>query len=319
MGRVELSHDFHGPGRLATAAHGEAGGMTTSHARRSEPRDAQLPDAESSGESADQLAERVTEYGWVAKGLVFMVIGLVALELARRGTTSSDADQVGALQQLTEAPAGRVLVLAVGAGLLLFACWQMWSAFRRDSDDLLGLLKRIGWAGLSVVYATIGLTGLEIGIEGPAADVVSGEGGATSPDGLAQRLLGLPGGRVTVIAVGIGTLAVAVYHLRKGLRQDFLGDIDTEGLTRLQCRGLTVLGVAGFGARAVLLGIAGYLFVVAAWRYDADEAAGIDEALRTLAGAPFGRALLGVCAVGIFAAGTYDLVTFRRQRLVEDD
>lgn len=271
----------------------------------------------SSDTDADDLAEKVTEYGWVAKGLLFMVIGLVALELARRGTSTSDADQVGALQQLTDAPAGRVLVFGVGVGLLLFASWQLWSAFRRESDDLLGVLKRIGWAGLSLTYGMIGFTGLQIALKGPAARSDGGGESATSPDGLAARLLGVPGGRLIVAAIGIGTLAVGVYHLRKGLKRDFLDDIDTSDLERWQCRALTVLGVAGFAARALLLGIAGYLFIVAAWRFDPDEAAGIDEALRTLAGAPFGRALLALCAVGVFAAGTYDMVTFRRQRLVD--
>jgi hypothetical protein len=38
-----------------------------------------------------------TRVGWVAKGLLFVVIGLIGLDIARRGWSSEDADQRGAL------------------------------------------------------------------------------------------------------------------------------------------------------------------------------------------------------------------------------
>lgn len=259
--------------------------------------------------------------GWLAKGSLFVIIGVLGLEIARRGFASESADQQGALQELASTPFGRVGVFVVALGLLAYAIWQGGAAITRgtdtddvDPEDLLHTAKRIGWAGLSLLYGLLAVTGLEIAWRGEGA-VDDGKDGATSPPGIADRLLDVPAGWLLAVAVGLGTLAVAAYQLRKGMRAEFLDDIDTAGLGRWTRRALTALGAAGFVARALLVGVAGWLFVDAAWSRDADEAAGLDRSLHTLAEATAGQALLTACALGLVAAGVYDMVTFRRQRI----
>lgn len=276
---------------------------------------------------ADDIAERVTQWGWLAKGLVWVIIGILALRLAQQGSGGDQADQRGALARIADAPAGRLLVAVVGLGLVLFALWKLWEAVRGGDDDdgLVGLAQRIGYAGLGVIYGLLGATGVQIalssndpGSSSGSSGSGSGEGGPTSPSGIAEILLDLPAGPVLVFAVGAGTLAVAAYHLYKGLARDFFDDIDTADLDRWQRRGVAALAVPGFSARALVLGLAGWTFLVAAWQYDADEVAGLDDALRKLASAPAGRVLLGACAVGLVAAGLYEMVIAHRQRLVDD-
>ena len=271
------------------------------------------------GESTEVIA-MATRVGWVAKGLLFVVIGLIGLDIARRGWSSEDADQGGALATIAAAPAGRVLVGVMGVGLLLYAAWQLWSGFvgRVESpfQDPLDAASRIGSVGLSLVYGLLGVTGVEVAVTGRAAS--TGESGSTSPEGISTFLLGFPAGRVGVGAIGLVTFGVGVYHLQKGWRLQFVEDIDRSGLSTAAKRALIVLGVAGFTARSLMLFIAGALFVVAAWQHNGDDAAGLDESLRTLAAAPGGRLLLGGAAVGLIAAGVYDTLTFRRQELADD-
>ncbi len=261
-----------------------------------------------------------TRVGWVAKGLLFVVIGLIGLEIARRGWSSEDADQGGALATIAGAPAGRVLVGVMGVGLILYAAWQLWSAFvggvESPFEDPLDLASRIGSVGLSLVYGLLGVTGVQVAVTGRRES--AGESGSRSPEGISTLLLGLPAGRFAVFAVGLVTIGVGVYHLQKGWRLGFVDDIDRSGLSTAGNRALIVLGVAGFTARSLMLFIAGALFVVAAWQHDADDAAGLDESLRALAAAPGGRLLLGATAVGLIAAGAYDSLTFRRQELAGD-
>ena len=261
-----------------------------------------------------------TRVGWVAKGLLFVVIGLIGLDIARRGWNSEDADQGGALATIADGPAGRVLVGVMGVGLLLYAAWQLWSAFvgevENPFEDPLDSASRIGSVGLSLVYGLLGATGVQVAVTGRAAP--NGESGSTSPEGISTLLLGLPAGRVGVGAIGLVTIGVGVYHLQKGWRLQFVDDIDRSGLSTAGKRALIVLGVAGFTARSLMLFIAGSLFVVAAWQHNADDAAGLDESLRALAAAPGGRLLLGGAAVGLIAAGVYDTLTFRRQELADD-
>lgn len=269
--------------------------------------------------TATDWTEAVTHYGWLAKGFLFVVIGVLALRLATQGYSSDRADQTGALRLLADGPLGQVLLFATSVGLLMFALWQLGQAIVSDATNPLGLAKRIGWLGLGATYAFLAVTGFQIATASSPAEreqrSSGGESGPTSPEGLTMWLFGIPGGRVIVGLIAIGTLGVAAYHLRKGVQQEFLDDIETDDLDDQTRAALAVAGTAGFAARALVLGLVGSLFIVATWQFDPDEAAGLDQVLRTIAEAPWGRAVLALCAVGLMSAGLYDMTTWRRQRL----
>lgn len=276
------------------------------------------PLAETDG--LDDRVRPLLKFGWIAKGLLFAVIGVLAGELARRGWTREDADQTGALATLADAPAGRLLVALVSGGLALYAVWQLGAALVQNRTEPIHLARRIGWVGLALVYGLIAHTGMQIALHGGSAATDASQdsgGGPTTPGGLSQDLMGLPGGRLVVAAIGIGTMVVAGYHLWKGVSGDFLDDIAIDSVDARWHDALRALGTTGFAARAALLAIAGWLFVEAARTFDPDRAAGIDDSLRTLASVPAGRILLGACGIGLFAAGAYDAITYRWQRIDE--
>jgi hypothetical protein len=284
------------------------------------------PGAMLDASDADDIAETIASVGWLAKGLVFVVIGLLAFELSRTSYGGRQADQRGALATIADVPAGRVLVAAVGCGLCLFALWQLWASVRRDSQGRFHWLKRVGWAGLGVVYGLLGVTGIRVAFATSPETVGSGSGAGqgsptdelrTTPTELTTLLLEVPLGRFVVIAVGVAVGSVGAYQVVKGTTREFLEDIDTHDLDPWHRRFLVVVGAVGFTARALVLGVVGWLFVRAGWRHRPDEAAGLDQALRALADAPAGRVLLGCTALGLVAAGAYDMVTFRRKQLTE--
>ncbi|GJM39551.1 MAG: membrane protein [Acidimicrobiales bacterium] len=252
--------------------------------------------------------------GWLAKGVLFVLVGLLAVGLAQKSYVAEDADQRGALSSLAERPAGTLLVTAVSIGLLGYAAWQMWSVFG-DREGLLAQVKRVGTFGLSLSYGALAIDGLRLAWISPERSP-DGDGEAlTSPEGIADRVLALPVGVVLVIAIGIGVLVVGAYHLQKGVRGEFLDDIDTDDLDRLGRRTLRTLGTTGFIGRAAVLGIAGWLLIDAALRHSPDRAAGMDQSLRALLDAPAGPTLLTATGLAIACAGVYDAVTFRRQRV----
>ena len=65
---------------------------------------------------------RLARAGFVARGLIYCLIGALALEVAF-GKRSSLEDQQGALQTIAQQPFGRFLLVAVGVGLAAFAFW----------------------------------------------------------------------------------------------------------------------------------------------------------------------------------------------------
>lgn len=261
------------------------------------------------------MARRALSIGWLAKGLLYVIVGLISLELARQGRIRTDADQTGALTALVEVALGRVVVFAVSIALVAYAIWQAWSAIAASNDGPIHVAKRIGWLGLAAVHLLLAHTGLLIAWEGGAPPSTSSERGPTTPTGLTRELLDWPAGRAIVIAIGIGTAAVGAYNAWNAVTGEFLDDIETESLTPAEERALRALGTAGVAARAALLVMAGWLFVDAALQRNARRAAGIDDALGELSRAPLGTAILVATGIGLIAAGAYDALTFRRQRV----
>jgi hypothetical protein len=55
--------------------------------------------------------------------------------------------------------------------------------------------------------------------------------------------------------------------------------------------------------------------MIAAVKYDPNKAKGLDGALKTLAGQPYGKWLLGLIALGFLAYGMYGLAESKLRRL----
>ena len=260
---------------------------------------------------------RLTRVGWLSKGFVFVVIGAIALRIATHSWSNGNtpANQDGALDVIAAQPLGTLLLTAVSVGLLVFMVWNLAQAFVPGSTELdpLGVAKRVGWFGLGIFYGLVGVAGLRQAW-GSSGDGRTA-GGATDPAGLTARVLDAPGGRLIVVLAAAVVAAIGLYHARKGWERDFLDDVETDDLSVDQRRWLGRLGVVGFLARGFVLFVVAAFLVEAAIEYDADEAVGLDGALREMASVGQGRALLLATAAGFVMAGLYDMVTFRRQRL----
>src|SRR5689334_411677 len=61
--------------------------------------------------------------GFVARGLVYGIIGFLALKLAF-GAGGKTTDQKGALETVAQQPFGKVLLVLVAIGLAGYACWR---------------------------------------------------------------------------------------------------------------------------------------------------------------------------------------------------
>lgn len=264
----------------------------------------------------------ITRYGWLSKGLVFVIIGVLAIRIASTAWPDQrPADQQGALRTLAEQPFGSTLLAATAAGLSVFMLWNVAQALIPGSTDLtfLGICKRVGWFGLGLFYGALALAGFRLAWSDDGADIADqgGSGVASETDAttLTARLLALPGGRWVAIAVALVILIVALYHCWKGVTFRFVDDLDTTDLDRRTERWIGRLGALGFVARGLVLGVVGGLLLEAAIGFDPDEAVGLDGALRQLADVMYGRLLLGVVGIGLIVAGLYDMITFRRQEL----
>jgi hypothetical protein len=245
--------------------------------------------------------------GLVARGVVYAIIGVLALKLAL-GDGGEATNQQGALRTIADRPFGKTLLVLVAVGLAGYAAWRLvraavgHGAEQRDSrgDRVAALASGIGYA---ILCAT-------------AIKLLAGSStGSGTPKKATGGVLDWSGGPTLVAIAGIVLIGVAGYQAYKGLARKFLEDSKTEQMSPAVEKAFTALGVFGHVARAVVFALIGYGLLKAAIDYDAQKAIGLDGALRELSHASYGPALLGVVAAGLIGFAAYSLADARYRKV----
>lgn len=246
--------------------------------------------------------ERLARVGHAGSGLIHLVIGWIALQVALGGS-SENADQGGALEVLREGPLGAALLWFCVVGLAALALFQLLEGIVGGGEPS----DRAKALGRGVLYGALGLTAFTVARGG------SGDSEESTSE-ITATLMSAPAGQLLVAAVGLGIVAGGGYHLYKGLTRKFTEDLVSTGGGDLG-RGVEVAGMVGYAAKGVALLIVGGLFVLAAWQSDPEEAGGLDTALRSLADTAPGTVLLVVVALGLVLYGVYSFARARFARL----
>jgi hypothetical protein len=143
----------------------------------------------------------------------------------------------------------------------------------------------------------------------------SSGGGSSGPKKATGGVLDWTGGRALVIVAGVVLIGVASYQVYKGVARKFLDDSRTEQMSQGVERAFTALGVFGHTARAVVFALVGYGLIKAAIDFDANQAIGLDGALRKLAHASYGPVLLGAVAAGLVGFAAYSIADARYRKV----
>jgi Domain of Unknown Function (DUF1206) len=249
--------------------------------------------------------ERAARVGHVAKGILYAVVALLALQIPL-GLEGKTTDRQGALRTIAQQPLGEAMLFVLAAGLVGYAAWRFVQAFLdRDHEGtgIKGLAKRASYLARGLLYGGLALLAL-------ALVIGWGSSGGNEKEETA-RAFEYPGGRLVVAAIGAGFLAAGLYNAYRSLTGKFRKHLREHMLGRA-ARGWTiVVGVLGHAARAVVFGLVGIFLLRAAWQYDPQEAIGLDGALRKVAQTEYGEFLLGVVAVGLLAYGFFCFVQAR--------
>ncbi len=247
--------------------------------------------------------------GFVARGLIYGIIGILAIKLAV-GIGGTTTNQQGAMKTIAHQPFGKVLLILVAIGLAGYSLWRLLRALLghgpEDSDSR---FERAAAFGSGIVYAGLCAIAIEI-LLGSASS-----GGSASAHRETAGVFGWPGGTWLVAIAGIILIGVGLFQGYRGLSKDFLKDSKTEQMSA-QVR--TWIGwVGGFGhlARMTVFGLVGVFLIKAAIDYNPRKAVGLDGALAKVSQASYGPFLLGIVAAGLIAFGVYSLSDARYRRI----
>jgi hypothetical protein len=253
---------------------------------------------------------RTARLGFAAKGLVYLVIGLLAL-FAAVGKGGRTTDAHGALRVIGDAAAGRFALGLVGVGLLGYALWRLLAAAsdaERRGSNAKGIALRLGQAGRGLVYGSLGVEALRLLAASTRAN-------GNRAEHWTARVLDAPFGRWAVAAAGAAVVAYGLYQLYRAALKDPRKHLDLADAGAGAAAWVDRLGRFGIAARGVVFVIIGWFLVRAAMQRAPERAGGIDDSLALLAAQPYGRLLLGVVAAGLGAYGAYQLANARYRRM----
>jgi hypothetical protein len=251
---------------------------------------------------------RWVRLGLAARGVLYLIVGVLAGQVALRGG-DEQASKTGALHEVASQPFGTALVWVLAIGLFGYALWQLAAVLVGPAADptVRQGRDRIRAAAEAALYGGVGAV---------AVDIAIGAGGSGGDvETWTARVLSWPGGPVLVGLAGVAVLGASLYLAREGWTGRFTDELELGRLGPGARRTVIRLGRVGRIARGVSFGLIGGLLLAAALSYDSDKAGGLDTALRTLAGQPYGRWLLALVALGLFAYGLYCLVEARLRRI----
>jgi Domain of Unknown Function (DUF1206) len=252
--------------------------------------------------------EVLARAGFVARGLIYGIIGLLAVKLAL-GQGGTATNQQGALKTIARQPFGHALLLLTAIGLGGYALWRFVRAalgHGKEASD--SGFDRLAALGSGITYALLCFVAVEI-LMG------SGGGGGSSPHKAAAGVLGWPAGPELVGLAGAVLIGVAGYQGYRGVTRDFLKDSKTEEMSRRMREWIEWIGTFGHLARMVVFGLVGVFLLKAAIDYNPQKAVGLDGALAKLANASYGPFVLGLVAAGLVAFGVYSLTDARFRRI----
>lgn len=256
--------------------------------------------------------------GFVARGVIYFLVGVLALRIAFSGTGDSGgggktADRGGALAEIAQKPFGSVLLWVLGVALAGMALWRLSEAvFGAAGPDGQKATKRLASAGRAVFYGFVSYSVLMFA----AGDRGSGSGSSDErSQDVTARALDLPGGRWLVGAAGVAVAGAGLWIAGRAALRKFHKHLRVGEMSRTERRAVDITGVFGGVSRGLVFAVAGGFAVAAAVKARSGEAKGMDDTLRSLTATPAGPWLLALIAVGLAAFGLFSLANARWRRI----
>lgn len=246
---------------------------------------------------SDRTLKNLARFGLASRGLVYLLLALIAVEIAGGGSSSQASDQ-GVFEVIARQPLGRAALVAVAAGFVCMAAWQATNAISKKSE----------WKDRALAAAK-GL--LYLSLAGSAAVVVAIHESSQNQQVIdfTAQLMKAPGGRVALGVLGLGVIAGGVALFVRSIRHvASTSEIDLRSAPLGRRRLVEVAGIAGKTARAIIVASIGYFILEAAITFDPNHAKGLDGALRSIVQQPFGAPVLGVIALGLASFGCYSFL-----------
>jgi hypothetical protein len=242
----------------------------------------------------------LTRIGFAARGLLYLIVGFLALKLGR-------VEEAGGAMRWLGSRAGGMALGALAFGFAAYGAWRLFDALLDTQDKgrgPKGLIGRIAGAGSGLIHLGLAFTAVKLALGGSASGSASdrAEGGAA-------MAMSLPGGEAALFAAA-GILAVAgIAQLGIAARRRFCKHLAPQAQQRWW---VVAAGCGGHAARGIIFLAAAWLALRAGLHHNPVEAGALGDALRSMP-----AALRAAVAAGLCLFGAYSLIE-ARYRIIPD-
>ncbi len=242
--------------------------------------------------------------GYVARGLVYMLLGYLALSTANRAAGGPQA----AFDVIQNVPLGTLVLYLAALGLLAYAIFKLCCALgdvEHHGSDAKGLAMRIGDGGSAIAHMLLAWTALQFA-QGDKQRAGSDDAGQQA----ASSVLTWDLGNFLIGVIGIALIIGAALQARNAVSAHFMRLVSGAPEPVLW------IGRAGHAARAVVFLLIGWSLVRSAWFENGKEVKGLGDALMSLRD---NGTLYTLVAIGLLLFGVFSLIVARYRTIPDFD
>ncbi|MDQ3069394.1 MAG: DUF1206 domain-containing protein [Acidobacteriota bacterium] len=244
--------------------------------------------------------------GFVAKGVIYLLFGLLGAQAAFGAGRSTSSTQTVMLEVLA-APFGRLLLTVLAIGLAWYAIWRLFEAFGDANDkgsEVKGLGSRAVYLGSAAIYGALAIDAFAI--------VLRWDNESGTVRSIVNSLMTGWGARIAaLVLIGYG-----LWQISRVVRGKLSSQLK-EGEARREAGPwaitLSYIGVGGRGALFVVVGVWLLMHPGDAKAVTAGQTAA--GSLRVLSRLPQGELFMACAALALMAYGAYMLVHARYRRI----
>ena len=262
-----------------------------------------------------QWIEILARFGYAAKGVVYALVGVLAVQAAFNWGGKVTGSQ-GAFETIANQPFGKVMLFLVAVGLVGYVIWRFVSAIfdpEHNEDGVKNILRRLSYAVSGLIYGSLAFAAFRIVFSSGSSSSSSGNSGSSNQQ--TATLLSQPFGRWLVGLVAAGAVAYGFYCLYRGIKTKFRKKLKMAEMSSTEQTWAVRIGRFGLISKGIVSVIVGYFFAQAARSSDASEARTTAGALQAIQQGPFGAVLMGIIALGMLAYGIHLMVQARYRRI----
>ena len=254
----------------------------------------------------NQGIKRMAQAGFIAKGIVYVLLGMLAfLAATKTGDQSSeDADKTGVFMLLKDTFAGNWILPILGVGLVCYAGWRMVEGYQHLSHDGKKKWTALRYFFSGAIYFSLAVTAFKMGF-------ASRGGNDDNQQQFAAELLSKPFGQWLLGIAALVMAGIGFYQIYYGLSEKYRKHVNGMNRSGTSAKLLLLSGKLGYTARGLVWLIIAFMMMRAAMRASSAEAGGTGKALTVLENSSYGPYLLALLGVGLLLYGCFNFVRAR--------